>query len=125
MNAKATKLEETIEATFCPLAYTALYTKGLERSIELSKSGLDLAVKQNAEILAAIKNALKGTSLPGLFVLDLAGEAVEGLVGVQKSLLNLALEQSNASIEAVQAYGKDAEKAKAQLEAAGGTVELS
>ena len=107
-NTKSTKLEEmTIDYT--------LYTKGLERTIELSKSGLDQAVKQNAEILAAIKKALKGTSLPGLFVLDLAGEAIEGFVAVQKSLLDLALEQNNASIEAVQAYGKDADKAKAEL----------
>jgi hypothetical protein len=114
-NAKATKLEETIENTFNPTAIAAQYTKGLERTIELSKSNLDQAVQQNAEILASIKKALKGSSLPGLFVLDLAGQAVEGFVAVQKTLLDLALEQSNASIEAFQAYGQDATKAKAEF----------
>jgi hypothetical protein len=104
-NTKSTKLEETID-------YTALYTKGLERTIEISKSTLDLAVKQNAEILASIKKALKGSSLPTLPILDLAGESFEGFVAVQKSLLDLALEQSNASIEAAQSFGKDASKAE-------------
>jgi hypothetical protein len=99
------------ENAFCPTEFAAQYTKSLERTIELSKSTLDQAVKQNAEILASTKNALKGSSLPGLFVLDLAGEAVEGFVAVQKSLLDLALDQSNASIAAVQSFGKDTAKA--------------
>jgi hypothetical protein len=101
----------TIENAFCPTEIAAQYTKGLERTIELSKSNLDQAVKQNAEILASIKKSLNGSTLPGLFVLDLAGEAVEGFVAVQKSLLDLALEQSNASIEAFQSFGKETAKA--------------
>jgi hypothetical protein len=108
---KPTYEENNMTTTFCPTELTAQYTKGLERTIELSKSNLDQAVKQNAEILASIKKALKGSTLPGLFVLDLAGQTVEGFVAVQKTLLDLTLEQSNASIAALQSFGKDTAKA--------------
>jgi hypothetical protein len=114
-NAKSTKLEETIEATFCPVALATQYNKGLERVIDASKTSLDQAVQQNAEILASIKKALKGTSLPNLFVIDLAGQAFEGAVAVQKNLLNLALEQSVATAEAFQAYRQDATKAQSEF----------
>jgi hypothetical protein len=114
-NAKSTNLEETIESVFCPVTYATQYTKGLERAIELTKTNLDQAVQQNAEILASNKKALKGSSLPNLFVLDLAGPAFEGFVAVQKNLLALTLEQSNAAIAAFQAFGKDATKAKAEF----------
>ena len=114
-NAKSTKLEETIEATFSPVACATLYNKGLERAVEVSKTTLNLAAQQNADLLAAIKKALKGSSLPGTFVFDLAGQAFEGLIAVQKNLLDLALEQSNAAIEAIQEYGQDATKAKSEF----------
>jgi hypothetical protein len=103
---------------FCPTAFTDQYTKGLERTIELSKSNLDQAVKQNAEILASIKKSLNGFSLPGLFVLDLAGQAVEGFVAVQKTLLDLALEQNNASIEAFQSKAELGNVLQASLDRA-------
>jgi len=77
-----------------------LYQKGVEQAVETSKSSLKLAIQQNAEIIAAIKNALKGTSLPGLFVLDLAAQAFQGYITVQVKLMDLALQQSNATINA-------------------------
>jgi hypothetical protein len=107
--------KETIEATFSPAAVAAQYTKGLERAVEVSKTNLDQAVQQNAEILASIKKNLKNSSLPGTFVFDLAGEAFVGFVAVQKNLLDLALEQNAAAVAAFQAYGQDASKAKADF----------
>ena len=101
--AKSTKLEaEVIDLTSCPAACAALYEKGLERAVDAVKVALNLSLQQNADILAAIKKALKGTNLPGLFVLDLAGQAAEGCVAVQKQLLDLGLEQSSAAIKALQ-----------------------
>ena len=118
MSAKATKIEETIEATFCPIACANLANKGFERVIEASKTTLDLAAQQNAEILAAVKKAIKGTPLASLPVFELAGPAVEGFIAIQKNLLDLALEQSTAMIaafEALKGAGLDADKAKAEL----------
>jgi hypothetical protein len=120
-NVKSTKIEETIEAALCPVAVATLANKGFERVVEAGKISLNLAAQQNADVLAAIKKALKGTPLATLPVLDLAGQAFEGLVAVQKHLLDLALEQSAAtvaSIESAKEIGLDANKAKAEFTSA-------
>ncbi len=100
MTAKSIK-PETIDLTACPVACAALYQKGLARAVETTETYLDMSVKQNAEIVAAIKKALKGTEVPGLFILDLSMQALEGLVLVQKQLMGLGMEQIAAAIEAV------------------------
>ncbi len=101
MSATKTTKPETIDITACPVACAALYQKGLERAIETSEMYLDMAVKQNAEIVAAIKKALKGTEVPGMFILDLSSQALEGLVLVQKQLMGLGMEQIAATFEAL------------------------
>ena len=106
---------ETTEVTYCPAAYATLFNKGLERVVEMSKTSLDLAVEQNAEVLASYKKALKASSLPGLFLFDLAGQAFEGYVTLQKSLLDLAVEQSTAVLDAAKECSHDASKAKAGI----------
>ena len=92
---------ETIDFTACPAACAALYQKGLKQAVETTEMYLDMSVKQNAEIVAAIKKALKGTEVPGLFILDLSTQALEGLVLVQKQLMGLGLEQVAAALEAL------------------------
>jgi hypothetical protein len=117
--AKSTKLQpETIDLTSCPAACATLYQKGLERAADATKLSLNLALQQNADILGAIKNALKGSNLPGLFVLDLAAQAAEGCVAVQKQLIDLALEQSNAAIQALQNLGQNAGDVQGDVAAA-------
>jgi hypothetical protein len=108
---------KVIDLTVCPVAYATLYHQGLEHAVEAGKTSLDLAVKQNTEFVAAIKNALKGTSMPGMFVLDLALQALEGYVTVQKQLLALALEQSSAAIEALKNLGQNPEVDMAAFQA--------
>jgi hypothetical protein len=55
-NTKSVKSEaETIKATFCPAAYASLFSKGLKRVVEVSKTFLDLGVEQNTEVLASYK----------------------------------------------------------------------
>jgi hypothetical protein len=108
---KSTK-EEATEFIYSTAAYATLYNKGLERVVEVSKSSLDLAVEQNAEILASCKKALKATQMPGLFLFDIASSAVEGYVALQKNLLGLAVEQSTSVIDAAQECSLDASKAK-------------
>lgn len=108
-NTKSIK-SEVEEAT---AAYTTLFNKGLERAVEVSKSTLDLAVEQNAEILGSYKKALKGT--PGVFLFDLAGQAFAGFVSLQKNLLDIAVEQSAAVIDAATEISQDLSKAKAGI----------
>jgi hypothetical protein len=98
---------ENIQAT-----YASLYTGGLRRIAEASKTAMDLAAEQNAETLATCKHALKTSSIPGLFLFDLAGQAFEGYVALQKNLLDLAVEQSTEFVEAAQEISKNPEDAK-------------
>jgi hypothetical protein len=74
-----------------------LYTTGVERLTELQKKGIDLAAKQNADMLDAwrkIAQAVPGA--PGLFMLDLASTAFESYAGAQKGAIDLVVEQSHA-----------------------------
>jgi hypothetical protein len=111
---KPTKAETT-DATCCPFASATLFSKGLERVIEASKTALDLAVEQNAEVLASCKNALNASSMPGDLMFDLAGTAFEGYVTFQKRLLDFTVEQSNTVVQAANEYSHDASKAKEEI----------
>jgi hypothetical protein len=113
---KHSKMEAvTTEATSCPFASATLFSKGLERVIEASKTSLDLAVEQNAEVLASCKKALNASFMPGLFLFDWAGQAFEGYVTLQKGLLDFTLEQSNTLAEATHEYRHDASRAQAGI----------
>lgn len=109
-NTSSTKIEaETAEA-----AYVSLFSKGLERIVEVSKTSLDLAVEQNTEVLGSCRRALKGSPLPGLFLLDFASQALEDCVTLQKRLLNLTVEQSSSVLAATQRYRRNAGMAKSE-----------
>lgn len=116
MKATTKPLAEIIDLTV-PVASATLYQKGLEHAIDVSKVSLNLAIQQNQEMLAAIKNALKGAALPGMFILDLAAQAFAGYVTVQVKLLDLALQQSNASIQVLKNFGQDGNVDMAELQA--------
>ena len=111
---KTTK-PEMIDLTACPAACAALYQKGLKQAVEATEKYLDMSVKQNAEIIEAIKKSLKGTEVPGLFILDLSAQALEGLVLVQKQLMGLGLEQISAALEALQNLDLTSGDAKADI----------
>lgn len=79
-----------------------LYTTGVERLAEVQKKGIDLAVKQNAELLDAWKKIAQ--AIPGagnLFMLDLAANAFERYADTQKGAIDLVLEQSHALADVV------------------------
>jgi hypothetical protein len=110
---KSTNTEaETIDATYSKAAFATMYTKGLERVVEVSKTSMDWAVQQNGEVLASYKKALNASPIPGLFLFDPALQAFAGYVTLQKSLLDLAVEQGTAVIEMAQGFSHDADKAK-------------
>jgi hypothetical protein len=109
-----TKAENT-EATYYPGAYATLFSKGLVRVVEVSKTTLDLAVEQNTEVLASYKKVLRESSMPGLFLFDLAGQAFEGYVTLQKALLDLAVGQSTAVAKGVEEYIHDPSEANAVI----------
>ena len=86
--AEKTEVVETIAAQ---------YTTGIERLAEAQKKGIDLAVKQNAELLDAWKKIAQVVpGAPGLFMLDFASNAFERYAETQKGAIDLVLEKSHA-----------------------------
>lgn len=95
---KATKPVSTASAkTEIVDTIATLYTNGVERLAEVQKKGIDLAVKQNAELLNAWKKVAQAVpGVAGLFMLDLASNAFERYADTQKGAIDLVLEQSHA-----------------------------
>jgi hypothetical protein len=78
-----------------PALFAALTHKGLERMVQAQKTALDLFAVQNAEMLDTVKRAFRlPPSMPGMFMFDLAGQAVERYVETQKSIMDIIVEQS-------------------------------
>ena len=77
-----------------------LFNQGIERTVRMQTQILDLAAQQNAEALATCKKVFQvAPSVPGLFLFDLAAQALNNCVAVQKSILSLVVEQSSALTE--------------------------
>jgi hypothetical protein len=106
---------ETFAATFCPAAYASLFSQGLNWVLEANKAFLKLAVQQKAELLGSCKEAMKALSMPDLFLFDLAEQASVHSVTLQKSLMDLAVEQSTAETEASHEYVQHPRTAKAGM----------
>jgi hypothetical protein len=74
-----------------------LYTTGVKRLAEVQKKGIDLAEKQNAELLDALKKIARTVPVaPALFMLDLASTTFENYAGTRKGAIDLVVEQSHA-----------------------------
>jgi hypothetical protein len=74
-----------------------VFNQSMQSVVAMQKNVLDMAVQQNTEAIQACKKSLKGTffanSAP---MLDLAAQAFEKYAGLQKSFIDLAVEQTNA-----------------------------
>jgi hypothetical protein len=87
----------TAEKTEVVESVSTLYLAGVERLAEVQKKGIDLAVKQNAESLDVLKKFTQAVpGAPGLFMLDLASDALERYADTQKRAIDLVVEQSHA-----------------------------
>ena len=75
-----------------------LYTSGIERLAEVQKKGLELAVKQNAEVAVAWKKFT--LPVPGVLMLDLATTAFERFAETQKGAIDLMVEQTSHLLQA-------------------------
>ena len=107
-------IAETFDATIYTADAAKLINKGLERAVEAGKTNLDLAAAQGADVLDAIKKALKPTQVP-VFGLELAGEALTGSVTLQKSLLDMIVLQAASITEAAQEAIAEPTKAQGPL----------
>ncbi len=110
--AEKTEVAETI---------ATLYANGVERLAEVQKKGIDLAVKQNAEMLDAWKKIARVfPGAPGLVMLDLVSSSLDRYADTQKGAIDLVLEQSHALASLVK---ERANSTAAATEGAGAIVQ--
>ncbi len=97
-----------------PTDFASLFIKGVERAAELQKKSLDDAAKLNAEAIAVYKKSPQTVpALPGVF--DLAGQAFEGYVTTQKSVIDQIVTQTAALVESAKDSGESAQKVAADF----------
>src|SRR5580704_17110498 len=77
----------------------AMYGHGIDRIAEVQKKGLDLATRQNEDLIQAWKEIAKAVpGAPGLPMLELVTNAFDRYADTQKSAIDLVLTQSHAVI---------------------------
>jgi hypothetical protein len=94
--------------------FTSLFIKGVERAAELQKKSLDDAARQNADAIAVSKKAPQAERA-GHDALDLAGQAFEGYIEAQKSVIDHIVEQTAALVESAKDSGNSAQKVAADF----------
>lgn len=95
---------------------TGFYMQGVQQIAEMQKGCLDFAAQQNAEAFELCRKALKaGPPLPGMFVLDVAKQAVERLVATEKNIIDLFVSQNKAMVEAAKARCSSASNMASEL----------
>lgn len=111
MNAITTEMDSNTGAgMYGPVAYAALLNKGWERVFELSKTSLELAVAQNAEVLASYKNNLR---VSGFLLCNLASRTLEHYVTLHNKLLALAV--GYLFVEATRESRDESRKSNAEM----------
>jgi len=97
-----------------PTEFGSLFIKGVERAAELQKKSLDDAARQNAEAIAAYKKGPQAVpSAPAVY--DLAGQAFEGYIETQKSVIDQIVKQTAALVESAKDSGNSAQKVAADF----------
>lgn len=97
-----------------PTDFASLFNKGVKLAAELQKKSLDDAARQNADAIAVCKKAPQAQrAVPGAF--DLAGQAFEGYIEAQKSVIDHIVEQTAALVESAKDRGGSAQKVAADF----------
>ena len=112
--AAAERIKMTETKTNHPTEFASLFIKGVERAAELQKKSLDDAARQNAEAIAAYKKGPQSMpSAPAVY--DLAGQAFEGYIEAQKSVIDHIVKQTASLVESAKDSGNSAQKVAADL----------
>jgi flagellar hook-basal body complex protein FliE len=97
-----------------PTDFASLFHKGVKLAAELQKKSLDDAARQNADAIAVFKKAPQAERA-GSGVLDLAGQAFQGYVDAQKSVIDHIVEQTSALVDSAKDSGNSARKVAADF----------
>ncbi len=79
-----------------PVALAGLYNRGVERLVATQKTALDLASRQNADLLDVCQRALPAASTMPALLFDMAGQAFENFLENQKRVLDAFAERNAA-----------------------------
>lgn len=100
---KSTKTaEKDVSESLLPL-----YTKSVERLAELQKKTLEITAEQNTEWMTAWKKAARLTpENPAMFMFELAGQMFGRFLDTQKSVIDMAVEQTHSAAGVAKDRGK-------------------
>jgi flagellar hook-basal body complex protein FliE len=108
------RIKMTETKTNHPTEFASLFIKGVERAAELQKKSLDDAARQNAEAIAVYKKGPQPVpSAPAVY--DLAGQAFEGYIEAQKSVIDQIVKQTASLVESAKDTGDSAQKVAADF----------
>jgi hypothetical protein len=103
--------EERAEKTTARDEIAVFFLRGLERSAEIQKQCIDLAVQQNNELFEVWKKAAEKTpGVPQLPMLDVSISAVNRYADIQKSAIDFVVEQSQIWTDALKERASYANK---------------
>ena len=72
-----------------PTDFVNLFTGGMQRAIEIGTTSLDLAARQNAEMVSTSKTFVQLAPMPAMAMIDFVGQTFERVVETQKRILNI------------------------------------
>lgn len=84
------------------VTFTGLFQQGIERIADFNKFALDLYAHHTADVLNSWKRFFPAAPISGMFMLEAAGQGIESLVRMQKSMLDVLVKQSTAGIKVMQ-----------------------
>jgi hypothetical protein len=83
-----------------PAMFAALFRRGLANAALAHRYGMAMAAQYGDEALETAKNALRlGPAAPGMFLFDIAHQAIHGYVETHNRIMDLTFEQGAAVLE--------------------------
>lgn len=109
MNLAAEAHEKTATAETYPADFVRLFVKGVEQVAELQKKALELAARQNMELIENYKKAAR--SVPTVVCrVEAAEHALERYVAAQKIIIDQMVEQTSVMVESANEQNKPISK---------------
>src|SRR5271169_5288492 len=102
--AKSERIDETY-----PQDFASLFVKGVQRVAEIQKQAIEIAARQNAEIVDAYRKAARSVPTVAGRV-ELVEEALNQFIKAQESVTNQVVEQTLGLIKTVKEHSDAASK---------------
>src|SRR5512140_161508 len=106
--------------TVSSVSFATLLQKGVERIAEFQRITLDLCAHQTTDLVDSWRRfAFPAASFPGGYLVDATGQGICHFIQMQKSILELMLQQSLRGIDLIRPVEASISKAELKADEAG------